>query len=158
MSNPWNRWTNTMPEIQPSDVLDLLVIDQKNNIVNTRQLADNLRWNDTGVIILAWRLVAKPKPKPDQLLATKYWNWRTSKWWPAAAKSPPRYPLPYFRIEFWQRPDGTVRLEYFLLEPPAVAYHYSHTEPAPEALTATKRARARAGYRKTPQPLSSSGQ
>jgi hypothetical protein len=77
-------------------------------------------------------------------LATKYWNWRTCKWWPAAAKSPPQHPQPYFRIEFWARPDGTVRLEYYLLEPPAVTYHYSNAAPADEALTATKRARVRA--------------
>ena len=135
MSNKWRRWTSMSPVFQPSDRLDLLYIDDSNNIVNSRELAGEINWHDPDMMILAWRLCEPPAsntPKPTYL-GTRYWNWTNCKFWPAAATRPPNHKLPYFRIELWQQPDGTVKLEYFLPEPPVPPTKINYTDRTDEA-------------------------
>lgn len=134
MKNKWRRWTSMSPAFQPSDGLDLLYIDKNNNIVNGTRIAKDVNWHDRDMIIVAWRLteVSKTDSNPNKHLGTRYWNWRNSKFWPIAASRPPNHKLPYFRIELWLQPDGEIKLEYFLPEPPAPPTKVNYTDRADE--------------------------
>ena len=135
MNNKWIRWTNMRPVMQPSDGLHLLCIDDSNNIVHSSERAGDVNWYDQDRTILAWRYVDQPKPvtNPNRHLGTRYWNWTNCKFWPVAALKPPNHKLPYFRIELWLQPDGEVKLEYHLPEPPAKPITINYTDRADEA-------------------------
>lgn len=135
MNNKWIRWTSMRPVMQPSDGLHLLYIDDSNNITHSSKRAGDVNWHDPDMTILAWRFVDQPKPvtNPNTHLGTRYWNWTNNKFWPAAAPRPPNHKLPYFRIELWLKPDGEIKLEYFLPEPPAPPTKVNYTDRADEA-------------------------
>ncbi len=96
---------------QPSKPLDaeILYIDANNQICTVKLAGTELR--DFKYPILAWRITTLPNT--DKHVKTVYWNNINGKFWPA--KRPPNPGLPgYFRIELWQRSDGTIRFEYHI--------------------------------------------
>lgn len=135
MNNKWRRWTSVRPVLQPSDGLHLLYIDNDNNITHSTELASDVNWHDPDRTILAWRLTntAQPKTNPNRHLGTRYWNWTNRKFWPEAASRPPNPKLPYFRLELWLQPDGEIKLEYFLPEPPQPDIKVNYTDRVDEA-------------------------
>lgn len=117
MSEKWNRWSSRRPDTKPTDILDILYIDDQNRIVNATKPVSDINWLDSRLVILAWRPAPVPKPATPAHLGTVYWNYINGKFWPRTFRRPPKYKLPYFRIEVSMYPDGTPQFDYFLLDP-----------------------------------------
>lgn len=94
----------------------VVYIDRNDNIAELVLYSGEDHTLVPGTILAARQLTPKPAPAPvkQKPLLTRYWNWRTGKFWPAQAVKPPNPAIPnYFRIELHGDPENP-QLEYHL--------------------------------------------
>ncbi len=83
----------------------VVYIDRNDRIVTVKLLAGEDHTSIPGTILASRPLTVKTKP--EQILLSRYWNWRTGKFWPANARLAPNPGIPnYFRIDLVGDPEN----------------------------------------------------
>lgn len=92
LNSHWKKYNNQAVDYS----CEIVFIDQNNQIC--QGTVKKLPVNGSETVLAFRELTVKPPTIEKTFVA--YWNWKTGKFWPFKAKTPPNPKLPYyFRIE-----------------------------------------------------------